>query len=219
MKTAGHAQHEPRWPVALAVLATLVIVAELPARIRLLPAWTSYAVALAVLSPILAVALTGKRTWLRTERTAVFLFFTIATAMTLANLTNLILTMIRRSNEVDGLQLFTSSIGVWVTNVLMFALLYWQIDRDGPEARLNIGSTRPDWLFPQESAPEKDVPPGWHPIFIDYLFLAFSTATAFSTTDTVPLTARAKLLMMLESSFSLMTLAVVAARAINILGS
>jgi len=117
------------------------------------------------------------------------------------------------------LQLLSSSMGVWITNVLMFALLYWQIDRGGPEARLKYANTIPDWLFPQESAPGKDVPGGWHATFIDYLFLAYSTATAFSTTDTVPLTARAKLLMMLESSLSLMTIVVVASRAINILGS
>jgi hypothetical protein len=220
MKIIGRIQFEPRWPVALAVVATLAIVAELPDRIRLLPVWTCYLAALFVLSPILAVALTApKRTWLQTERMAVFLFFIIATTITLANLTNLISEMIRRSNEVDGLQLLTSSVGVWVTNVLMFALLYWQIDREGPEARLNFGGTRPDWLFPQESSPDKNVAAVWHPMFVDYLFLAYSTATAFSTTDTVPLTARAKLLMMLEASLSLMTIAVVAARAINILGS
>jgi len=220
MKTGSQVTLEPRWPVALAVLATLAIVAELPERIRLLPAWASYLAALVVLFPIVAVALTaGKRPWRQIERIAVFLFFIIAAVMMLANLTNLVFAMIRRSSEVGGLQLLSSSIGVWVTNVLMFALLYWQIDRSGPEARVNFGSTQPDWLFPQESAPDKGVPAGWHPTFIDYLFLAYSTATAFSTTDTVPLTARAKLLMMLESSLSLMTIAIVASRAINILGS
>ena len=106
---------------------------------------------------------------------------------------------------------------MWVTNVLVFSLLYWQIDRGGPEARANDAGTRPDWLFPQAGAPE-DAPPDWRPTFVDYLFLGFSTATAFSPTDALPLTSRAKMLMMLESTISLATIVVVASRAINILG-
>jgi hypothetical protein len=124
--------------------------------------------------------------------------------------------MVRRSGEIGGNQLLTSSISMWVINVLTFSLLYWQIDRDGPEARANNTSPRPDWLFPQDGAP-KDVPPDWRPTFVDYLFLGYSTA--FSPTDALPLTARAKMLMMLESAISRVTIVVVASRAINILGS
>ena len=83
---------------------------------------------------------------------------------------------------------------------------------------MNGTPRRPDWLF-QQGETGKDNPSGWRPTFVDYLFLGYSTATAFSTTDTVPLTARAKLLMMVESTISLSTIAVVGARAINILGS
>jgi hypothetical protein len=79
--------------------------------------------------------------------------------------------------------------------------------------------TRTDWLFPQESAPAGAVPAGWRPTFVDYLYLSFSTATAFSTTEVAPLTARAKLLMMLESTISLVTIVVVASRAINMFGN
>jgi hypothetical protein len=107
---------------------------------------------------------------------------------------------------------------VWVTNVLTFSLLYWQIDRGGPEARANNAITRPDWMFPQTGAPG-DAPPDWRPKFVDYLVLGFSTATAFSPTDALPLTSRAKMLMMLESTISLVTIVVVASRAINILGN
>jgi hypothetical protein len=126
--------------------------------------------------------------------------------------------MVNQTKEIDGLRLFTSSISVWVSNVLMFSLLYWQLDRGGPEARMNNTGIRPDWQFPQVGDPE-EAPPDWRPTFVDYLFLAFTTSTAFSPTDALPMTARAKLLMMLESSISLMTIIVVAARAINILGS
>jgi hypothetical protein len=136
----------------------------------------------------------------------------------IANLTYLITEMTRRSGEVSGIQLLTSSVGMWVVNVLTFSLLYWQIDRAGPEARANDASPRPDWLFPQEGARE-DIPPDWRPTFVDYLFLGYSTATAFSTTDVMPLTSRAKMLMMLESTISLVTIVAVMSRAINILGS
>jgi hypothetical protein len=101
----------------------------------------------------------------------------------------------------------------------MFALLYWQLDRGGPAGRASSAPPRPDWLFPQDDAGPEHLAPGWRPRFIDYLFLAFSTATAFSTTDALPLTGRAKLAMMSESAVSLVTLVVVAARAINVLGS
>ena len=211
---------EPRWPVAIAILAVILLLALLPGRLMLVPSWVPYVVGIVVLVPMAAVGLTAaKAQWLRVERMITLLFFVFTGAGTLANLANLIGAMVRRSAEISGLQLLTSSIAVWVTNVLMFSLLYWQIDRGGPESRASHAGPRPDWLFPQEGAPAEDVPPGWRPAFIDYLFLGYSTATAFSTTDVMPLTSRAKLLMMLESTISLATIVVVAARAINILGS
>jgi hypothetical protein len=211
---------EPRWPVALAILAVIFLLVVLPDRIRLFPMWATYVVGLVVLVPIVAIGLTAAKTqWLRVERVVILSFFVVAGAITLANLANLINAMVNRSAQIDGLQLLTSSIALWITNVLIFSMLYWQIDRGGPEARVNDARARADWLFPQEGAPAEDMPHGWHPNFIDYLYLGFSTATAFSTTDAMPLTPRAKLLMMLESTISLMTIVIVASRAINILGN
>jgi len=206
--------------VVLAIVTALVLLAAMPERIQLLPLWVTYAVGFGVLIPIVAVGLTAAEPrWLRIERIVTLLFFVVSTAVTLTNLGNLIEAMINRSAEIGGLPLLASSVMVWITNVLMFSLLYWQIDRGGPDARVNDPSARPDWLFPQESAPAEDVPRGWEPTFIDYLYLGFSTATAFSTTDAMPLTPRAKSLMMLESMIALITVVVVASRAINILGS
>jgi hypothetical protein len=210
---------EPRWPVALAILAVILLVVLLPERVVLFPAWFPYVVGIALIVPMAAVGLSAEKArWLRVERTIMLFFVVVMGVGTLANLANLISTMVRRSGEIGGLQLLASSIAVWSTNVIMFSLLYWQIDRGGPEARANNAGTKPDWLFPQAGAPE-DVPHDWRPTFVDYLFLGFSTATAFSPTDALPLTSRAKLLMMLESTISLATIVVVAARAINILGS
>jgi hypothetical protein len=155
---------------------------------------------------------------LRIERIVTALFLMIAAFGIIAALKTLISAMVRRSSEVTGLHLLTSSIAVWATTVLLFSVAYWRIDRGGPEARANHANRKPDWLFPQENAGE-DVPPDWRPAFVDYLFLAFCTATAFSPTDAQPLTARGKLLMMVESTISLVTIVVVASRAINILGS
>lgn len=210
---------EPRWPPILTVLAVFVLVAMLHSRVRIFPAWFRYAATVVVLASIAAVPLTGaKMRWQQVERIVILFFFGVIEVGILAGLARLIREMANPTQEITGLQLFTSSIVVWVTNVLMFSLLYWQIDRGGPETRMNNSRTRPDWLFPQVEGPE-DVPPSCQPMFVDYLFLAFTTATAFSPTDALPLTARAKMLMMLESSISLMTIVVVAARAINILGS
>ena len=210
---------EPRWPVALTLLAVILLLAFMPERVGLFPKWLPYVFGIAIFVPMTAIGLTaGKARWLRIERTILLLFIVVTAGGTLANLANLIYVMVRRSAEIGGAQLLTSSIAVWVTNVLMFSLLYWQIDRGGPESRVNNASTQPDWLFPQAGAPE-DAPPDWRPTFVDYLFLGFSTATAFSTTDIMPLTSRAKMLMMLESTMSLGTIVIVASRAINILGS
>ena len=210
---------EPRWPVALAILAVLLLLTLLRSRARLFPFWMPYAIAMALLLPVAGVWFSGARTWwLRFERITMLCLSLIVEIITLATIWYLVREMVNRPTSLSGRQLLTSSIGAWVANVLAFSLVYWQIDRGGPEARKNNAGLKPDWIFPQSTAPEL-APPDWRPTFVDYLFLSFSTATAFSTTDTLPLTARAKLLMMIESAVSLTTLVIVASRAINILGS
>jgi len=185
----------------------------------MLPFWVPHILVISLIVPMAAIMLsTAKERWLRIERTNTLLFFVVTTIGMVANLMLLIGEMVNRSREIDGIQLLTSSVAIWVSNVLTFSLLYWQLDRGGPEARTANSSPRPDWLFPQEGARE-DVPPDWRPTFVDYLFLGFSTATAFSPTDTLPLTSRAKILMMLQSAISLVTIVAVMSRAINVLGS
>jgi hypothetical protein len=219
-ESAPATRFEPRWPVALTLMAVIVILAILPETIRIFPRWMTSVLGIVVLAPIVAVGLSGARShWLRIEHAIILLFVVVAGAALLFNLANLTREMIYRSVHTSGLQLLTSSIGLWIANILVFSLLYWHLDRGGPEARANDVRKVPDWLFPQESAPSADVPHGWHPTFVDYLYLGYSTATAFSTTDTIPLTARAKLLMMLQATISLLTIVLVASRAINILGS
>jgi len=121
------------------------------------------------------------------------------------------------SKHPGGRPLIFASVPVWLTNVLVFALWYWELDR-GPVARLQAGHRQPDFLFPQMSVPAATLP-DWSPAFFDYLYTSFTNATAFSPTDVIPLTSRAKLLMIAESIISLVTIIAIAARAINILGT
>ncbi len=223
MSTGPHAgglsRFERRWPAVLAIVAVLSLLAVLPGRVRLFPNWVPYLAGIAVITPMLAVGLSAARArWVALERMIMVLFVALSGAGNLATLAYLTREMVYRSQDLDGLQLLTSSIAVWVTNVLTFALLYWQIDRGGPEPRANDTGTGTDWHFPTPAMADASISVR-RPTFVDYIFLAFSTATAFSPTDAVPLTARAKLLMMFESTISLVTIVVVASRAINLLGS
>ena len=112
--------------------------------------------------------------------------------------------------------LLIDAMNIWCTNIIAFALWFWSIDRGGPASRGLTSKQHVDFLFPQMSMADPAYQ-NWVPGFIDYLFVAFTNATAFSPTDTMPLSARAKLLSMAEAAVSLLTLALVAARAVNIL--
>src|SRR5262249_24120706 len=111
-----------------------------------------------------------------------------------------------------------SRIALWATNVLLFAVAYWRIDRGGEEAGARRVTAQPDWRFPREEANDEGLPE-WQPTFVDYLSLAFCTATVFSPTQALAITARAKLLMMGESLISLVTVMAIVSRAIGLLGS
>lgn len=203
----------------LAIFLVLLLLELMSNRITLFPGWVPWALCFGVFIPVFLVALARDQArWLPLERAVTYVFCGITTLGTVANLANLVTAMVRGGQTIAGQQLLASSIGVWLVNVLSFSLLYWQVDRGGPGLRGGSEQPRPDWLFPQEGAPAEDVVPDWRPTYVDYLFLAFWTATAFSPTDALPLTSRAKLMMMAESSISLSTIIVVASRAINILG-
>jgi hypothetical protein len=210
---------ESRWLVILAVVAVFVLLILLPSRVREFSIWVGCVLVSALILPMVALSLsTNKRRWLHIEGVATVVFILITGFALVDNLQFLLFQMVRGQVKLTGLTLLTSSIAVWATNVLIFSLVYWRIDRGGPEARANQADTLPDWLFPQAEVPEL-VPVRWYPSFVDYLFLSFCTATAFSPTDALPLTSRAKALMMLEGVVSLVTIITVLARAINTLGT
>lgn len=104
---------------------------------------------------------------------------------------------------------------VYVTNIVAFALWYWELDRGGPMARASVRRRHPDFLFAQMTVPAL-VSVDWRPTFVDYLYLSYTNTTAFSPTDTMPLSRWAKMLMLLQSAIALITAALVIARAVNI---
>ncbi len=209
-----------RWAAALTVVVMLLLLTAVPGRVRLLPAWTLYAISGLVLVPMLGIAMgrSGKN-WLRAEHAAMVLLFTVSAPSMLLALGLLVRAIIGGPATIDGLTLLVSSAALWATNVLIFSLVYWHVDRGGPTSRSGQPTARPDWAFPQYGLPAELVPPNWQPAFVDYLFLALSTATAFSTTEVTPVTGRAKRLMTIEIAISLVTIVVVGARAVNVLGS
>jgi hypothetical protein len=216
-ESAQPIRDEPRWPPALAIFVVFALLAVLPHHVQITPAWVRYIVVLAVLAPMMAVKLSkASAFWLLVERRVIMLFAAAYAVNTTAELADMIGIITLHPPETRQISLLSSSLAIWVTNVLTFSLLYWQIDRGGPHARASGKSAQPDWLFPQAGAPEETAPDR-RPLFLDYLFLGYNTATAFSPTDAMPLTPRAKMLMMLESTISLLTLVIVAARAVNVL--
>ena len=117
---------------------------------------------------------------------------------------------------IGGTELLFAAGQIWTANVLAFGLWYWELDGGGPPRRRSNPRGRRDFAFVQMTAPAL-AEPGWSPRFVDYLYLSFTNASAFSPSDTVPLTSWAKLLMLVQSSISIVTLILVAARAVNML--
>ena len=124
----------------------------------------------------------------------------------------------RKGGSSDPLHLIMSGASIWIANVIIFGLLYWAFDRGGPAARALGLRQYTDFQFPQMADPSS-APPDWEPTLVDYLYLAFTNATAFSPTDVMPLTRPAKMAMMIQSTLSVVLIAVVLARAINILST
>lgn len=139
-------------------------------------------------------------------------------ATTAANFASLarLLDKILHAGHATGADLLDDAANLWLTNVICFALWYWEIDRGGPAVRGTVRERRPDFLFANMTSPDF-CKASWRPGFVDYIFLSFTNATAFSPTDALPLTRRVKIMMMLQSLASLSTIALVAARAVNIL--
>jgi hypothetical protein len=147
----------------------------------------------------------------RTVSLALFGLISFANALLLLA----VLASLLRGDEKSGAQLLLKAGTVWGTNVITFGLWFWEFDRGGPVRRLRPDPPLPDFQFPQLENPQL-APPGWRPRLLDYVYLSFTNSIAFSPTDAMPLSARAKLMMLAESGISSVTILLVAARAVNI---
>jgi hypothetical protein len=204
--------HEPRWPVLVAMVAAAFLYLALPEPLSLGPSWLLLAIVLVLLIPIVT---TYRRGQYNVARSLTFIANGVITVALVASLIFLIrgLPLHRESPKA----LLRSAAALWVTNILVFALWYWKLDAGGPLARdRRRGRLDSAFLFPQMVI-QNDLRSNWSPHFMDYLFLAFNTSTAFSPTDTAVLSRWAKLGMMLQALISLTILALLAARAVNIL--
>jgi uncharacterized membrane protein len=208
---------EPRWPAAIAVLAVGGLYLALPAVLTIGPRWMFPSVIALLLVPTVVSHRAGKHHLNR------ILGFTIAGLVTLAMIVSVsLLIAALPAHKESPTALLVSASSLWFTNILVFALWYWRLDAGGPHGRdSRVGHSDGAFFFPQMTMlTEATAMAGegkWKPNFLDYLFLAFNTSTAFSPTD-VPVLARwGKVLMMLQSLISLTVVVLLAARAVNIL--
>jgi uncharacterized membrane protein len=207
---------EHRWPASLAVLAAMALNQALPTHYIMGPPWL---VPVLELSILLQLSITAPRRVANEGRLQQVLALITIAILTIANLGSLILLvtmLLHHGRHVSGVELAYSALGIWLTNVIVFALWYWEIDRGGPDQRTHKEHPEPDFLFPQMATPGC-AHPSWVPKFTDYLYLAFTNATAFSPTDAMPLTPWAKRLMLTQAAISLLTIILVVARAVSTL--
>ena len=208
---------EPRWPAFIAVVAVGGLYMALPDELTVGPNWLFPSVVMALLLPTVVSHHAGKH-----QLNAIF-GFTVDGVLTLGLIISVFLLIAALPAHKEApQQLLMSAASLWITNILVFALWYWRLDAGGPHQRdKRPGHSDGAFLFPQmtmsEEALKESGQQDWSPNFVDYLFLAFNTSTAFSPTDAPVLARWAKILMMLQSLLSLLIIALLAARAVNIL--
>ena len=215
-KEAPVVRAERRWPMALAVLVSAAMQFALPNRHVLSPTFIFPTIELLLLV-VLMVGDPG-----RIDRRSTLLrriTLVLVAAMTLDNaaaVVELIAAILRDDRNETGTVLLATGAAIWVINVIAFSLWYWLLDRGGPAERAVRSGVAPAFLFPEMQAPEfmRD---DWSPEYVDYLYLGFTNASAFSPTDTLPITHWAKVLMFLQSALALVVAVMIIARAVNIL--
>jgi hypothetical protein len=210
-------QGEARWQVALCTAVAIALQVAVPDRLTLLsPSWVLPALEGAMLICLIIAnphRINRQSRALRSFSLLLAALISFANAWSLWQLASGLVTGHQHWNA--GPLLITGG-AIWLTNVIVFGLWYWEFDRGGPVARALGANPYPDFQFPQMVSPEM-APPHWEPQFADYLYLAFTNAAAFSPTDVMPLSRWAKLAMTLQSAISIVTVALVVARAVNIL--
>ena len=207
---------ERRWPMAAAVLAAAILQVGTPHRGRV-PGWWVFPILELVLLVFLVVVDPGRiDSRARFTRRLTIGLIAVMSAATLGAIVVLIYDILEGLPGINATDLLGRGAAVWFNNVIVFSLWFWELDRGGPAERAVGAEVPPSFAFPENATPEL-VPEGWMPTYPDYLYLAFTNATAFSPTDTLPVRLWAKMTMMLQSAASLVVAILVIARAINIL--
>jgi hypothetical protein len=213
-KTSKVANPEARWPVLVALVGVGGITLSLPHSLVLGPRWLLLALVLVLLVPATLAHRAGN------HRIDAILGYVISAVVTLALAGSLVLLILRLPSKTDSPgSLLRSATMLWITNVLVFAIWYWRLDAGGPHRReTRLKHTAGAFFFPQmmDGAPIEH-PENWSPRFVDYVFLAFNTSTAFSPTDTAILSRWAKALCMLQALIALSIIAILASRAVGML--
>ena len=214
-ETAG----EPRWPVAIGVVLAIALQLALPDRYALQPKYLLPVAELALLVGLIAanpVRFQREHKIIRWASLAMTILIGLANFGSIVRLVNQILHGVPNAPKDYSTLLLSSALAIWITNILVFALMYWEFDRGGPFSRAQGRKPYPDFLFTQMGDPSK-AHEDWEPTFIDYAYVSFTNSTSFSPTDTMPMSSWAKLLMMIQSIVSMLTIALVAAKAVGIL--
>jgi uncharacterized membrane protein len=207
---------ESRWPMFAAVVAIIAGQTWVASSLSLRPVWLFPAIAGVLLLASVAVYLPSQR---MPSRAARVLSISLVVVLVIGNIISLFLLVrgIFVGSKLGAADLLLTGAALWVVNVLVFTLSYWELDGDGPEARAAGRQDYPDLVFPQQQQDQQGLAPAdWKPTFADYLYVSLTSATAFSPTDAMPYTKRAKLAMGVQSLLSFAIAAVLVARAVNV---
>jgi len=208
-------QGDPYWPAQASIAVAIVLSLLLPDDLLIGPRYLLPAVEFVALFVLVVVVPRRATRHDRRRRMFALTVVGLVSATTIVSLARLVHYLIA-GGQIGGERLIESGALLWLTLVLLFAVFYWEFDGGGPVARMQHPDF-PDFLFPAMDSPSH-VPANWRPGFVDYFYLSLTNSTAFSPTDTLPLTGTAKVLMGVQSITALMTLGLVVARAVNILG-
>lgn len=207
---------ESRWPAFGAALVVIASQAWVSSALEFRPAWLLPLISAVLLGASVAIYIPERETPSKIARGVSAALVGVLVLVNVVCLGLLIEGVFVGSALQPG-GLLLAGLALWVTNVAVFALVYWELDGDGPESRSDGYPDYPDLVFPQQQSDQEGLAPAdWKPMFPDYLYVSLTAATAFSPTDAMPYSKRAKLAMGLESSICFAVLAMVVARAVNI---
>jgi hypothetical protein len=202
----------PHWPATVALVLVGILLTFLSNQLTLGPSWLPLAIVAILIVPITIARRRNLHAWRR--RLGMIGLGTVTGALAASVI--LLVYLLARS-ELQAKSLLVGGASIWAANLLTFSVWYWEIDGGGPAKRRRDGHVSSDFLFPQLQVGDGKSSGGWWPGFLDYMFVAFNASTAFSPTDTLILSQRAKILMMIQATISFVAVIIIAARAINTL--